>query len=116
MNPPASRQPANRQPAAGKPARGEAPANRKATPERRPSVTGEAGAGPAGTTPRLSLADGDPAELAVDALVIGLHADLDGGPPQLADGTGGLAAAFDGRLTEALGLLGATGSAGEVTK
>jgi leucyl aminopeptidase len=69
----------------------------------------------------LSLVDTDPAELAVDAIVIGLHAaDPDAPPdltgPLLAPGAESVAAAFDGRLGPTLGLLGATGAPGEVTK
>jgi len=76
-------------------------------------------------TTALSLVDTDPAELAVDAIVIGVHsvADADGdGPPGLAgtlllaSGAESIAAAFDGRLTETLARLGASGAPGEVTK
>ncbi|HEU4421868.1 MAG TPA: leucyl aminopeptidase [Pilimelia sp.] len=132
--------------------------------------------------PTLSLVDTDPAELAVDAIVIGVHsqrddASRDGARPApaaskrasaasrrasaaservsagirreerepaghrdetgqreptghrdetgqrepagrllLASGAESIAAAFDGRLTETLALLGATGATGEVTK
>jgi len=67
--------------------------------------------------PSLSLADGDPAELAVDALVIGLHSQPDEGGALLpAAGAESIAAAFDGKLTATLALLGATGAPGEVTK
>ncbi|MEO3817122.1 leucyl aminopeptidase [Plantactinospora sp. B24E8] len=74
----------------------------------------------------LSLVDTDPAELAVDAVVIGLHSqttDATTGPTTsfadtllLASGAESIAAAFDGRLTETLALLGATGGPGEVIK
>ncbi|SDZ05415.1 leucyl aminopeptidase [Micromonospora pattaloongensis] len=71
----------------------------------------------------LSLVDTDPAELAVDAVVIGVHSQTgeegDGGPASallLASGAESIAAAFDGKLTETLALLGATGGAGEVVK
>jgi leucyl aminopeptidase len=65
----------------------------------------------------LSLSDTDPAELAVDAIVVGLHtANGDGGPPLLAPGAESVAVAFDGHLAETLALLGATGAPGEVTK
>ncbi|WP_431974981.1 leucyl aminopeptidase [Micromonospora haikouensis] len=72
----------------------------------------------------LSLVDTDPAELAVDAIVIGLHSqtgaqDATGGPAGallLASGAESIAAAFDGKLTETLALLGATGAPGEVIK
>ncbi|GAA0400922.1 leucyl aminopeptidase [Micromonospora gifhornensis] len=71
----------------------------------------------------LSLVDTDPAELAVDAIVIGVHSTTGedatsghGGSLLLASGAESIAAAFDGRLTETLALLGATGGAGEVIK
>jgi leucyl aminopeptidase len=71
--------------------------------------------------PTLTLVDGDPAELAVDAVVIGVHSH--GGESAagdarllLASGAESIAAAFDGRLTETLTLLGASGAPGEVTK
>jgi leucyl aminopeptidase len=65
----------------------------------------------------LSLVDTDPAELAVDAIVIGLHSQPDeAGALLLASGAESIAAAFDGRLMSTLALLGATGSPGEVTK
>src|SRR3954463_8770037 len=67
--------------------------------------------------PSLSLVDTDPAELAVDAIVIGLHSQPDEAGTLLpAAGAESIAAAFDGRLTATLALLGATGAAGEVTK
>ncbi len=72
----------------------------------------------------LSLVDTDPAELAVDAIVIGVHSTT--GEPSatsglagtllLASGAESIAAAFDGKLTETLALLGATGGPGEVIK
>jgi leucyl aminopeptidase len=84
------------------------------------------------TLPRLSLFDTDPAELPVDAVVIGVHSsDGEAGAPAGTAGTGGIGAAggllvssgaesivaaFDGRLTETLRLLGATGAPGEVIK
>ena len=65
----------------------------------------------------LDLVDTDPAELPVDAVVIGLHsAGEDGGTPLLASGAESITAAFDDRLTPTLTLLGATGAAGEVIK
>jgi leucyl aminopeptidase len=67
----------------------------------------------------LSLSDTDPAELAVDALVVGLHAAANGagrGGPMLAPGAESVAVAFEGKLAETLALLGATGAPGEVTK
>src|SRR5207244_2335074 len=68
--------------------------------------------------PTLSLLDGDPAEQAVDAVVIGVYSqDADAPAPLLlASGAESIAVAFDGRLVETLVLLGATGAAGEVTK
>jgi leucyl aminopeptidase len=68
--------------------------------------------------PRLTLFDTDPAELAVDAIVVGVHnrgGDADG---ELLVGAGAesVATAFDGRFTDTLRLLGATGGAGEVVK
>ncbi|GAB1690317.1 leucyl aminopeptidase [Krasilnikovia sp. M28-CT-15] len=67
--------------------------------------------------PSLSLVDTDPAELAVDAIVIGLHSQPDeGGAVLPAAGAESIAAAFDGKLTATLSLLGATGAPGEVTK
>ncbi|MEH1011642.1 leucyl aminopeptidase [Micromonospora sp. CPCC 206060] len=77
----------------------------------------------------LSLVDTDPAELAVDAIVIGVHSQTTGSDDVvpagngsytatllLASGAESIAAAFDGKLTETLALLGATGSPGEVIK
>jgi leucyl aminopeptidase len=63
----------------------------------------------------LSLSDTDPAELAVDAIVVGLHTG-NGSGPLLAPGAESVAVAFEGRLAETLALLGATGAVGEVTK
>ncbi|AEV82517.1 aminopeptidase A [Actinoplanes sp. SE50] len=69
------------------------------------------------TQPTLSLVDSDPAELTVDAIVIGLHSQPDQDGALLpASGAESIAAAFDGRLTATLALLGATGAPGEVTK
>jgi leucyl aminopeptidase len=70
------------------------------------------------TLPALTLTDTDPAELAVDAIVIGVYRqDPDAPAPLLlASGAESIAAAFDGRLVDTLGLLGATGAAGEITK
>jgi leucyl aminopeptidase len=62
---------------------------------------------------KLALVDTDPAELKVDAVVIGVHS---GSPLLLASGAESVTAAFDGRLTETLTLLGATGTPGEVVK
>src|ERR1043166_7323859 len=65
----------------------------------------------------LRLVDTDPAELAVDAIVVGLHAaDGDESPMRLAAGAESIAVAFDGKLTDTLTLLGATGAANEITK
>jgi leucyl aminopeptidase len=67
--------------------------------------------------PTLSLVDTDPAESAVDAIVIGLHSQPDEGGALLpAAGAESIAAAFDGKLTSTLALLGASGAPGEVTK
>ncbi|GGK26783.1 putative cytosol aminopeptidase [Pilimelia terevasa] len=62
----------------------------------------------------LSLVDNDPAELPVDALVVGVHSQADG--LLLATGAESVVAAFDGALTDTLRLLGATGAANEITK
>jgi leucyl aminopeptidase len=65
----------------------------------------------------LSLSDTDPAELAVDAIIVGLHSTNGAGSaPLLAPGAESVAVAFEGRLAETLALLGATGAVGEVTK
>ncbi|MFF5227087.1 leucyl aminopeptidase [Dactylosporangium sp. NPDC000521] len=69
----------------------------------------------------LNLVDTDPAELAVDAVVVGVYAH-DGGDAKLllASGAESVAAAFSDRpgggLAETLRMLGATGAVGEVTK
>lgn len=63
----------------------------------------------------LSLSDTDPAELNVDAIVVGLHT-VDGEGPLLAPGAESVAVAFEGKLAEIFRLLGATGAPGEVTK
>jgi leucyl aminopeptidase len=73
----------------------------------------------------LTLVDTEPADLVVDAVVIGIHSraaagsaarpDADGGP-RLAAGTQGVSEAFGGRLVDTLRLLGAAGTVGEVTK
>ncbi|MEV8515541.1 leucyl aminopeptidase [Dactylosporangium sp. NPDC051484] len=69
----------------------------------------------------LTLVDTDPAELAVDAVVIGVYA-IEGGDTKLpiAPGAESVAAAFSDRpgggLAETLRVLGATGALGEVTK
>jgi leucyl aminopeptidase len=69
------------------------------------------------TQPAISLADTDPAESAVDAIVIGLHSQPEEqGAVLPAAGAESIAAAFEGRLSSTLALLGATGAAGEVTK
>src|ERR1051325_3502895 len=69
------------------------------------------------TQPSVRLVDSDPAELAVDAIVIGLPSQPDDGGALLpAAGAESITAAFDERLTTTLALLGATGAAGEVTK
>jgi len=68
--------------------------------------------------PALGLADGDPVEQPVDAVVIGIYSQEEDAPAPLllASGAESIAAAFEGRLVETLVLLGATGAAGEVTK
>ncbi len=69
--------------------------------------------------PSLSLVDSDPAELPVDAVIIGVYGqDADAPRPLLlASGAESIAAAFgDTRLTDTLLLLGTTGATGEVTK
>ena len=63
----------------------------------------------------LSLSDTDPAELAVDAIIVGLHT-VNGEGPLLAPGAESVAVAFEGKLAETFALLGATGAPGEVTK
>ncbi|HEY9484725.1 MAG TPA: M17 family peptidase N-terminal domain-containing protein, partial [Micromonosporaceae bacterium] len=69
-------------------------------------------------TSALRLVDTDPAELSVDAVVIGVYSQdaTAPNPLLLAAGSESVAVAFDGKLTDTLGLLGASGSAGEVTK
>jgi leucyl aminopeptidase len=64
----------------------------------------------------LELVDTDPADLAADAIVIGVHGQNGDGPLLLAPGAESISAAFDGRLSQTLTLLGATGAAGELTK
>ncbi len=68
--------------------------------------------------PSLTLVDTDPAELAVDAIVIGVYSQEPQAPIPLllAAGAESIAAAFDGRLVETLTLLGANGAVGEVIK
>jgi leucyl aminopeptidase len=68
--------------------------------------------------PRLTLFDTDPAELEVDAIVIGVHSRNGEAAGELLVGAGAesIAAAFDGRFLQTLRLLGATGGAGEVVK
>jgi len=56
----------------------------------------------------------DPAELSVDAIVVGLYAGEDG--LRLAEGVERIDEAFSQRLAETFALLGATGAVGEVTK
>jgi leucyl aminopeptidase len=66
------------------------------------------------TLPSVRLFDTDPAEHPVDAVIIGVH---NGGDELLvAPGSESIVAAFDGRLTGTLRLLGATGKLGEVSK
>ena len=67
--------------------------------------------------PTLRLVDTDPAELAVDAIVIGLHSQPDEAGTLLpAGGAESVTAAFDGKLISTLALLGASGAPGEVIK
>jgi leucyl aminopeptidase len=66
--------------------------------------------------PRASLFDTDPAEHPVDVVVIGVHSHEPDHGLLLAPGSESIVAAFDGRLTETLRLLGATGNLGEITK
>jgi leucyl aminopeptidase len=70
---------------------------------------------PARPLPHASLFDTDPAEHPVDAVIIGVHGNGDH-DLLVAPGGESIVAAFDGRLTETLRLLGATGNLGEVTK
>jgi leucyl aminopeptidase len=72
----------------------------------------------ASTLAALDLTDSDPAELAVDAIVIGVYSQgpEEPAPLLLAAGAESIAAAFDGRLVDTLSLLGASGAVGEVTK
>jgi leucyl aminopeptidase len=71
---------------------------------------------PTTALPTLQLADTDPADLTVDAVVIGVHSQEGSTELLLASGAESIAAAFDGKLTTTVALLGATGAAGEVTK
>ena len=69
----------------------------------------------------LHLADTDSAELAVDALVVGIYRGTDGsgGPPEFAVGAERVVAAFadpTAGLAQTLLRLGATGASGEITK
>jgi len=66
----------------------------------------------------LRLIDTDPAELEAGAIVIGVYSqDADAPSPLLlASGAESIAVAFDGKLTDTLLLLGASGAVGEVTK
>jgi leucyl aminopeptidase len=72
----------------------------------------------AAPTSALRLVDTDPAELSVDAVIVGVYSQdaTSPNPLLLAAGSESVAIAFDGKLTDTLGMLGATGSAGEVTK
>jgi leucyl aminopeptidase len=65
-------------------------------------------------TTELQPASGPAASADVDAVIVGLVQGESG--PQLAAGADGIADAFDGRLLEQLGAVGATGKADEVTK
>ncbi|HVK24361.1 MAG TPA: leucyl aminopeptidase [Actinokineospora sp.] len=66
------------------------------------------------TAPKLALATTPVTEAAVDAIVIGTVQN--GSGVALAPGGDQVDAAFDGKLTELLATLGATGKAGEVVK
>jgi leucyl aminopeptidase len=72
----------------------------------------------AATIGTLRLVDTDPAELDVDAVVVGVYRQEASAPSPLllAAGSESVALAFDGRLVDTLGLLGATGAVGEVIK
>jgi leucyl aminopeptidase len=63
----------------------------------------------------LTLSDSDPADLTVDAIVVGVHEGEDR-TLLMAPGAESVAVAFDGTLAQTLSLLGATGAPGEVTK
>lgn len=69
---------------------------------------------PSGYVTSISLDSAALASLDVDAIVIGVSPAEAGAAP--AAGADGLDQALDGRLTEALRALGATGKAGEITK
>ncbi len=73
---------------------------------------------PTNSLASLVLVDTDPAELDVDAVVVGLYSQAPDAPSPvlLASGAESITAAFDGKLTETLVLLGATGGTGEITK
>jgi leucyl aminopeptidase len=70
------------------------------------------------TLAELGLVDTDPAELAVGAVVVGVYGQDADAPSAvlLAAGAESITAAFDGKLTDTLILLGATGAVGEITK
>ena len=80
--------------------------------------TASIGSAPRNPPTVLDLVDTDPAELAVDAVVVGVYSQAPTEPSAvlLASGAESITAAFDGKLTETLIRLGATGSAGEITK
>ena len=63
----------------------------------------------------LTLSDSDPADLTVDAIVLGVHEGEDQAP-LLAPGAESVAVPFDGTLARTPAQLGATGAPGEVTK
>jgi leucyl aminopeptidase len=107
--------PANRKPASSTPARSASAPSSNAPSAGAPS--GNAKAAKPSAPPSLALVDTDPAELPVDAVVIGVHShDGETGPLLLASGAESIAAAFDGALTDTLGLLGASGAPCEITK
>jgi leucyl aminopeptidase len=65
---------------------------------------------------RLDLAADSPATVTADAVVIGIHSVADEDAIVLAAGAESVDKAFGGTLAQTLGQLGATGSAGEVTR
>jgi leucyl aminopeptidase len=65
---------------------------------------------------RLDLAADSPTTAKADAVVIGIHSVTDEDTVVLASGAEGVDKAFGGTLARTLAQLGATGSAGEVTK
>ncbi|MGH3746613.1 MAG: leucyl aminopeptidase [Micromonosporaceae bacterium] len=64
----------------------------------------------------VAVTDTNPTDLAVDAIVVGLHQTDGNGALRLAEGAQSVDAAFRGELVDTFKLLGATGAVGEVTK